>query len=93
LAARGWPLERMLAAGGYVRPALHDLEYLEEARHGEGLRCVTWPGPTAGERFCEVLRERDGARLTRARSRWQWIELATRAAAELPPEIAGAIAG
>jgi len=94
-AAVGWPLERIVGLGGYWRPRAHDIEYLAEAFYGDGLCCVTWVTGHEGaqvERQSEVRRAVDGSLIARARSRWVWVERATRELADIPAQLVGALA-
>lgn len=91
LAARGFGLGRWLAEGGHLRPALHDVEYLQEARYGERLRCTTWRGEDPLERWSEIVRIDDGTRLTRARSRWLWIDRESGVPVAPPRSLAAAL--
>jgi acyl-CoA thioesterase FadM len=64
---------RSAMAGDGGRARRHDLEYLDEARAGERLRCKIWPLPAAVraiETAAEIRRVGDEALLTRARSGW-----------------------
>ncbi len=59
--------------GRRPRAVHHDLEYLDEARAGDRLRCSIWPTAEANgaiETDAEIVRASDGRRLTIARSRW-----------------------
>jgi acyl-CoA thioester hydrolase len=61
-----------IAAG--ARAVRHDLEYVDEAREGDRLRCVVWPVRCEGgeiEIATEIRRAHDGRLLTRARSLWR----------------------
>ena len=57
------------AIGDGWRALRHDLEYLDEARAGDRLRCVTW-ALGESERATEIRRVSDRALLTKARSAW-----------------------
>jgi acyl-CoA thioester hydrolase len=69
-AARGWPLGRLLDEGVFPRPEALDVEYLDEARHGDELACRC--RPRGGELSTEIRRVADDAPIARARSRWSW---------------------
>jgi acyl-CoA thioester hydrolase len=95
LAAAGWPLPRLVALGGWWRPRLHDIEYLEEAVHGDALRCATWVSALdAGEieRRCDIRRADAGTLLARARSRWAWVDRERRAPVPVPAALAAVLA-
>jgi acyl-CoA thioester hydrolase len=66
------PAGERSAAGPRARR--HDLEYADEARDGDQLRCVVWPGRCENgevEIGTEIRRVQDGHLLTRARSLWR----------------------
>ena len=51
----------------------HDVEYLDEAKEGDRLRCAVWPLPSGqgGLEWAAEIRRADGCLLTRARTVWQ----------------------
>jgi len=58
----------------YPRAVRHDLEYVDEARDADRLRCVVWPVRCEGREIeigTEIRRALDGHLLTRARSLWR----------------------
>lgn len=75
-----WPLERMLAHGGALRPVTMDIEYFADAGAGDTLRIDTWGEPPQGSPKgvpCAVVlwqrvRSAEGQRLVHAASVWQW---------------------
>ena len=78
--ARGWPLERMLAAGGALRIARLDAEYLKDATAGDVLCLRSWcldesraddEPPTTSE-LLQVIARDDGVEMLRARTYWIW---------------------
>jgi len=84
-AARGLPLDRMLALGGALRPRSLDLEYLVDALAGDELDVASWvadgaldgsadapPATTQPVRLLQTITRRDGTRLVRAGSEWIW---------------------
>ena len=77
-AAVGWPLGAAIAAGGRLRPVLHDLEYADAAVYGDEIEVASW---TTDVTTCEVERHtmlvrRSTARtLVRAISRYAWTTL------------------
>jgi acyl-CoA thioester hydrolase len=87
-AARGWPMQRYLAAGMAWVAATHALEYLRPARAGERLDIYTWI-VRWGERECvrryAVLRERK--LLARGETLWTFVDLASGRARPIPPEV------
>ena len=92
LAGEDWTPERCAAEGGFLRPARHDLEYLAEARLGDGLRCHSWVGESEGERLTAIRRPADETLLARARSRWVWIDAASGEPAPVPGSLAALLA-
>lgn len=79
-AARGWPLERMFAAGGALRIDRLDAEYLKDASAGDVLDIRTWSmaesgfnasRPAAAELLQTIVRD-DGSEMLRAHSHWAW---------------------
>ena len=80
-AARGWPLERMLAAGGALRPRWLDAEYRLDALAGDSLIVQSWVAgewrevgsePPPGASLVQAIYRADGRELLRARSDWVW---------------------
>jgi acyl-CoA thioester hydrolase len=79
-AARGWPLSRMLEAGGALRVVRLDAEYMKDAGEGERLRLCTWlldgrgfqeEHPLEAHLHQVVTRAPEGE-ILRARSHWGW---------------------
>ncbi|MCX8071237.1 MAG: thioesterase [Candidatus Binatia bacterium] len=78
-AAHGWPLPRMLAHGGALRPVGLDVEYLDDAGSGTELLIDTWgswsdgPGsaPEQAE-FVQSVRANSGVVVARAVSHYVW---------------------
>jgi acyl-CoA thioester hydrolase len=92
-AARGWPVERYLAAGtGWVVRS-HFIEYLLPAFAGEELCLLTW---VAGLRRQSSLRkflfwrEQDRQVLARAETLWVFVESASGRPVPIPPELVSA---
>lgn len=81
-AAHGWPLARMLAAGGALRIRWLDIEYLNDALAGDQLVVHSWvPDPdgfdAGGEtpssaRVLQVIVRADDTHVMRAQSDWVW---------------------
>lgn len=79
-AARGWPLARMLAAGGALRIVDLDAEYIKDAGDGDELVIHTWllhPEALGDEvpaeaRLHQVIRRADGGEVLRASTQWRW---------------------
>jgi len=81
-AAQGWPLERMLAAGGALRVQWLDAEYLDDAQVGEPVVVQSWfgdesPGLGAGPSprpaaLLQSIARTDGRPILRAASEWVW---------------------
>lgn len=79
-AADGWPLARMLEAGGALRLDELDAEYLKDAADGDELLLRTWlleppalgGDPPSSARLHQLVSRRDGTEILRARSRWSW---------------------
>ncbi|HYC23245.1 MAG TPA: thioesterase family protein [Candidatus Bathyarchaeia archaeon] len=85
-AALGWPLERMLAAGGALRVRRLDAEYLADATAGDGLTVHSWlegeddleaasQEAPARAKLVQSITRRSGAggEVMRARSEWRWL--------------------
>lgn len=83
LADRGWPLVRMLAAGGALRIGRLDCEYLSDALPGEQLTVrswladrTAWPGsgtqPPPVAQLLQTITRADGSAVLRARTDWLW---------------------
>ncbi|HZP41828.1 MAG TPA: thioesterase family protein [Candidatus Binatia bacterium] len=75
LAGVGWPLARMLEAGGVPTLVRADVEYLDAALYGDTLALATWftAADDAVEAHQEIARERDARLLVRAATRWRWL--------------------
>jgi len=78
-ATHGWPLSRMLAAGGALRLRCVDIEYLRDAQVDERLRVRSWlqDGNVAGEALSTAgllhsIADADGLDVVRARTDWVW---------------------
>lgn len=76
---QGWPLARMLAEGGALRPVGVDVEYLDDAGVGEFLEVATWgrwerdeEGPPRAALFWQVIRRPSGSTLLRAFAHYRW---------------------
>lgn len=75
---QGWPLEKMLAHGGALRPVAIDVEYLEDIGLGETLEVETWgrledvEGPPSAGVFTQFVRRTGGAVAIRALSIYSW---------------------
>jgi acyl-CoA thioesterase FadM len=80
-AALGWPLPRMLAAGGALRVSRLDCEYRSDALGGEDLTVRSWLGAhgPAGDdgipqhaALQQTIGRADGSEVVRAASEWLW---------------------
>lgn len=78
-AARGWPLTRMLTAGGGLRIVEIDAEYMKDANVDDDLAVRTWlvegdDFGAAAPRHAELLQviDRASGEILRARTRWRW---------------------
>lgn len=82
-AASGWPLRRMLAAGGALRLSRLDCEYLTDALVGEHLVVRTWrldgaefegnhDAPPTCAQLLQTISRADDTAVLRARSGWAW---------------------
>jgi len=80
-ADRGWPLSRMLGAGGALRMRSLDIEYLTDARDGDVLSVRSWledtsaaltANPPPPHALVQSISRPDGAEVLRARSEWVW---------------------
>ena len=82
-ATHGWPLARMLAAGGALRVDWLDFEYLSDAQDGDRLAVRSWllnkteldvgvdEAPGSAE-LAQIISRADGREIMRARSDWIW---------------------
>ena len=81
--ARAWPLERMLAAGGGLRVASLDCEYLSDALAGQTLIVRSWLGdpqpfdaaaaaPPGRAHLLQTIGRTDGSAVMRAATAWVW---------------------
>lgn len=74
----GWRVDRQLAAGGRLRPAMHDLEYLEGALLDDLLTVSTWPIALGADRVewaTSVTRGPGATPVLRAISAYAWIDV------------------
>jgi hypothetical protein len=82
-AGLGWPLTRMLAAGGALRVRRLDYEYLSDAVVGEHLMVHSWllddtprtvsvDDPPTSATLVQVINRANGREILRARSDWVW---------------------
>jgi len=82
-AASGWPLTRMLAAGGALRVSRLDCEYLSDALVGEQVVVHTWrldgaafdgsdDTPPTCAQLLQTISRADDTMVLRARSDWAW---------------------
>ena len=81
-ATRGWPLARMLAAGGALRIRWLDFEYLSDAVASEDLTVRSWLrdetvgaaayDPPKRATSTQTITRRDGNAVMRAESEWSW---------------------
>jgi acyl-CoA thioesterase FadM len=79
--AVGAARHELAARGRMWFVARHEIDYLGEAFVGDELLLVTWLeslGRTSLVRQSRIVRADDGRELTRARSRWAHVDLATR---------------
>lgn len=68
----------------------HEVDYSKAAFDGDSLTARTWIGNTKGvryERFTEIVRPADGARLVRARSEWCALSADTLRPQRVNPEV------
>lgn len=93
LAAAGWGVERLGAAGLAPFVAACDVEYLEAAVWGMPLEVTTWmaPVPRGFEVVQHLGRPGVDSTLVRARTRWQWHAIDGGAAVDPPQELARAL--
>jgi acyl-CoA thioester hydrolase len=86
----GWPLTRLLASGGRLRLASHDLEYFDAAVGDDRLEVVTWPDALteATVAWHTIVRRAQQLRpLLRAASTYRWITMPGGTAAPLPDDL------
>ena len=91
--ARGWPVERYLAAGtGWVVRS-HFIEYLLPAFAGEELCLLTWVAELRRKsslRKFMFWREHDRQVLARAETLWVFVESASGRPVPIPPDLVSA---
>ena len=83
----------LAAAGRMWFVARHEVDYLGEAVAGDAIVLATWVeelGRTSLVRATRILR-RDGTVLTRARSRWALVDLASRRPTAIPESVRAAL--
>jgi acyl-CoA thioester hydrolase len=77
----GWPLERMLAAGGALRMSCLDAEYFGNVMAGARLTVRSWSQDTApthaqgilaAARVTQMVLDGEGREVVRAASQWVW---------------------
>ena len=81
LAARGWPLERMVTEGTTLMARRHQIEYLQPARLGDELELATWACNVTDDSFTRhttITRSSDKTLLAQVHSTCGWLELGTR---------------
>ena len=81
-AAQGWPLPRMLAAGGALSLDALDAEYRSDAQFGDKLCVESWMAPgsafdrhaahPAAAAIVQRISRVDGSEVVRAASEWRW---------------------
>jgi acyl-CoA thioesterase FadM len=81
-AAHGWPLTRMLTAGGALRVRWLDIEYLSDALAGDHLVVHSWLPDTIGfdprhhtstdAHLLQTIIRADGTPVMRAQTDWVW---------------------
>ena len=92
--AAGWTLAQQMAAGGRLRAAHHDLEYLDAALDGEEIQITTWPLVATADsldRHTHLHRGDPTRPLLQARSRYVWTVDAVPTA--MPPPLRAALDG
>lgn len=93
-AAAGAPRDAIAAQGRMWFVARHEIDYLGESFAGDELVLATWVdrlGRTSLERSTVVARATDGEALVRARSRWAFVDLATRRPTQMPEAVRAAL--
>jgi acyl-CoA thioester hydrolase len=93
LEAAGWPVDRLLAAGGVPVLGSADVEYLEPAVYGDRLEIATWftPAPGALDAHQGIRRRGEERLLVQATTRWRWAESARGAGRDLPDGLLAAL--
>jgi acyl-CoA thioester hydrolase len=89
--AQGWPPERYQAEGAGWVVRSHRIEYLSPAFAGDAITVFTWVAgfrKIRSLRKYKLVREADGAVLSRAETEWAYIGLAHRAPRRVPAELA-----
>src|SRR5262249_28723660 len=88
LAARDWPLARLVAAGAVPALVDVDLEYLNEARFGDVLSAETWTEPGGDPIVRQVVSRAGGNEVClRAATRWAWMDPRSGSVVPAPEEI------
>ena len=88
--AVGAARSNLAARGRMWFVARHEIDYLGEAFVGDEVLVATWLeslGRTSLVRATRILRATDGRELTRARSRWAHVDLATRRPVAIAPDV------
>jgi acyl-CoA thioester hydrolase len=91
--ARGWPMERMLAAGFSITTRRHRIEYRQPAKLGDELEAAAWfSDARQATALCHYTLRRieDGVLLVRAHTRSVWVDLKTGRPIRIPPDFRAA---
>ena len=90
IAAHGWPITRMLAAGFVILLRRHQIQYLRQAVLGDELLITTWVSgvrrPTATRHYL-IRQASDGAELVKIDTLGVWVDLASGRPIRIPPEL------
>jgi acyl-CoA thioester hydrolase len=89
VAAHGWPVERMSAAGFAIFIRRHQIQYQQPARLDDELEIATWASEvrrSTAIRHYTLHRLGDGDLVARVHSLGVWIDLATGRPVRIPAE-------
>jgi acyl-CoA thioester hydrolase len=87
---QGWPSQRYREASRAWVARTHKIEYLQPAFAGDKLTIRTWIADmqrASSLRCYEIVRDADQAVLSRAETRWAFIDLETRRPSRIPPVV------
>ncbi|MBI5879427.1 MAG: acyl-CoA thioesterase [Chloroflexi bacterium] len=87
--AHGWPLARMMKHGFGIVARRHQIEYREAATLGDEIDVQTWVSDVkrvSADRHYLIRRAADGVVLTRVRSHFAWVDLASGRPIRIPPQ-------
>jgi acyl-CoA thioester hydrolase len=86
----GWAPSAYVALGSVLVVRRHELDYLAQVLEGDALEIETWVEDWRGAsvlRRTTMTRVRDGALVTRAATKWAFIDLASGRPQRIPEEL------